>query len=287
MTERRVAPWGKVKTPPWLGPPFPMRHARVLAAALLVLLAPAASATTVNAGPAEAEVAFAPLQGCSVAVDADLCPAAWDSGQTPVPGDDVVRADRPLDRARLTLRVPDAPEHAVVIEPESYVLRHPGNGHLEGAWLLANDSRPEDLEPFVSFESRPVGDAWVLLVRVVFPTPLPHPLGGEWTGSTVPVYSWDCRWYFSDYAGWDRACSYEGVGPLPNGVRSWDESDRAFDANADLLDCADYDYAPDACPALVLAAELNGETETAWRDAAPNVEYGTGVGRVEAGVAPA
>ena len=258
-----------------------------LVALLLLLVAPVAAATTVGLGPAEAEVAFAPMPGCAVGVDDDLCAASRDPGADPGLGDDEWNAERTLQTLRLTLRAPGAPEQALVVEPDSFVVHHPVNGHLEATWRAANDARPDALKPYVAFEALPADDARLLVVHVTFPVPLVFPTTGQpWTESYVPVYSWECSWYFTGYANWDEACTYDGVRPLPNGVHSNDTTDRSFDVAAGLMDCDAYEDFPQACPALTLAGDANAFLAAAWRDALPNVRAGTGVERIEAGVGP-
>lgn len=254
---------------------------------LLALLPPVAAAMGIDVGAAAVDAAVQETEDCAAGLDAELCVASYDRGASRSLGDDRVDATRVVRHASLTLRVPGASPWGTGLDAETVAVEHPVNGALEDAWTALNEARPDPAKPFVEFESRAMPGAahpGTLFLDVTFPTPLPLP-GDAWERSYVPVYSWDCSRYFTDYYQWDDACTHDAVRPLPSGVMSTGSTDTLVALPAYFVACDYYgETVEDACPLLDATRDDALAAASAWSSATPNASFGAAVGEVAAQV---
>lgn len=230
-----------------------------LGLSLSALLVSTVQAETVTIGPATAEVQFENRSACSLGVGQDICVATIDLAHGTSLGSDSANATYVIQNASLRLRTPPGlPPLNVSMQPSSLIIYHPANHVLNATWIALNDSLPGPAMSFVTLESREINTGqdpeprgFVVVLQSPYPLSAPI-LGSDRTTFSESTYSWDCSDYFTSYGNWDKACSYDYVEPLPNGISNYDHTHRMLGVPASILPCAAgyTNIDSSACPAF-------------------------------------
>lgn len=245
-------------------------------AALLAASGGASARTLLDAGVVAVEADIAPTDRCTVGLDAQLCLASWETGGTPLPGDDDVAVNKDVRDVTLILRPPRGPPlEPVTLQPNDTRVPQPLAGPATGAWSMLDRTLPA--HGVLTFEDRSPGgrdDLYgpnhrgtrALFVTLHAPVPVSTPLG-EVSSVGVPVVCWDLVCGHAAPDSIVRA-DREEVAFFPDNVLldGW-STDRIVEENTrnesnGLYDCSS--YVVDPGQAACAAQRQAGDAVAAW-----------------------
>lgn len=257
-----------------------MRLPRILLS--LMVAAGTVGADRTDLGLAAVEVDAEGPGSCS---SDPLCVVTWEPGEPATMGDDEFVVRQVIHEASLTARAPGPlPEQRLVLDPAALRLDHTAWPALKALWLQINDTLPPEARRLATLEL----GSHSLILFLHPPFPIPDPAGGEEYGRIGAPLPWDCSMLFADYAGWSDACTDEHLRPLPPGIASEDELDRAGEAVLWVASCEyGYEYyVPQACPSLDQGQGLASAGIESGQSFAPNLRWGFAVEELTAALEP-